>query len=455
LGPGEAKTISVDVKLRTGGSLTGLVVDHTDHGLVVVSKDTPYVFAWSQLAPDAALSTMRALLVFERGGAKRLTAEDHFRLGMLALENGREIVAADYFDRAEALDRSYADRTRQAWDSTRKKKSERSSINPSLVVRDLRVSAADGSTTLSTDSTIERDAKGRKTKKQPQVELSPNAVSDEMRDQLLAKYHTFGEKVREVLGRDIELIESEHFLIWTDWEHRERERLLVWCESMYDALCEQFRIDASQSVFAAKCPVFCFRTLGRFRKFAQHFDGYSGEQSVGYTRSIELTGHVHVALVRQGGSDIDRNRFATTLVHEGSHAFLHRLYAPTLIPHWVNEGLADLIAERVLGDGCVTAENADLLARQFVRYDWPLGEMLSTPEPIEVHQYPVAHSVVGFLMDQGEDRFAGFVRGLKEGQTTAVALAGSYDGITLDELEAGWRRWVADRRTHEGIRGSN
>jgi hypothetical protein len=163
---------------------------------------------------------------------------------------------------------------------------------------------------------------------------------------------------------------------------------------------------------------------------------------VGYTRSIEKNGHVHVVLLRQGRSEADFDRFACTLVHEGSHAFMHRLYSTRLIPHWVNEGYAELTAERVLGEHCDTAEKAALLAQQFVRYDWPLGEMLEGLAPIEVHEYPLAHSLVAHLEGLGRPRFTGFVRGLKDGRTTAEALAANYDGMTFAQLEQSWRSAV-------------
>lgn len=85
---GQTETIRVDLRLRTGGALTGLVVDHTDHGLVIVHEDTPYVFAWEELEAGCACGTKHALLAFDRGGDERLLAEDHFQLGMFALSQG-------------------------------------------------------------------------------------------------------------------------------------------------------------------------------------------------------------------------------------------------------------------------------------------------------------------------------------------------------------------------------
>ncbi len=439
------ETISVDVRLRTGGSLSGLVVADTDHGLVVVHDKTPYVFAWVELEAGSAYTTKRTLLILDRGGVSKLTAEDHFQLGLFALKQGRNDLAVGAFRVAEKRNARYKRRVVNALEEARHKRRGHGDAGPLATPDKLERDASDGPTISREDL-----AKGSGEMGRPLADVAAgilaNQPSQEVRAKLLEAYRTFGEKVREVLGRDIVLIESEHFLIWTDWRRRERDRLPVWCEAMYRSLCEQFGLDPSQNVFAAKCPVFCFRTAGRFRKFAQKFDGYSGKQAVGYTRSIERNGHVHMALVRQGRSEIDLDRFATTLVHEGSHAFLHRLYSPTLIPHWVNEGFAELVAQRVLGDRCVTAANAELLARQFVRYDWPIGDLLESSGPVAVCQYPIAHSVVAYLEGLGSDRFTAFIRILKEGVTVSDALAENYGGMTLAILEQRWREAVSARQ---------
>ena len=439
------ETISVDVRLRTGGSLSGLVVADTDHGLVVVHDKTPYVFAWVELEAGSAYTTKRALLILDRGGVSKLTAADHFQLGLFALKQGRNDLAVGAFRIAEKRNARYKRRVVNALEEARRKRRGHGDAGPLATPDKLERDASDGPTISREDLANGSGEMGR-----PLADVAAGILahqpSQEVRAKLLEAYRTFGEKVREVLGRDIVLIESEHFLIWTDWRRRERDRLPVWCEAMYRSLCEQFGLDPSQNVFAAKCPVFCFRTAGRFRKFAQKFDGYSGKQAVGYTRSIERNGHVHMALVRQGRSEIDIDRFATTLVHEGSHAFLHRLYSPTLIAHWVNEGFAELVAQRVLGDRCVTAANAELLARQFVRYDWPIGDLLESSGPVAVCQYPIAHSVVAYLEGLGSDRFTAFIRILKEGVTVSDALAENYRGMTLAILEQRWREAVSARQ---------
>lgn len=442
--PASIKTISVGLKLRTGGELSGVVLDHDAHGLVILREDTPFVFAWSELEGGSAFAARRSLLVFDRGEADRLSADDHFDLGLFALRQDRNDLAANEFDAAKKMRRDLEPRIREAFDEFRRRK--QATETDDQLTRPGADEPADGTSQAAPAAPVNQASSFPDL---PESNLPP--PSPELRERVRDAYLRFGEKVRQFMGNDITLIESDHFLVWTDWERRERPRLTQWCEAMYSALCERFGLDSRDDIFLAKCPVFCFRSKARFRKFARDFDAYDGRDAIGYTRSIEKNGHVHMVFARVGSSQADYDRFACTLVHEGTHAFLHRLYGPRLLPHWVNEGYADLTAQRVLGERCPNGSNAALLARQYARYDWSVGALLDSASTIAVHQYPLAHSLVAYLESLGRDRFARFIRSLKNGATVADALAADYDGLTLAGLEPAWKDALrrADRPTAE------
>jgi hypothetical protein len=419
------------------------------------------VFSWGELEPGSAYGTKRALLVFERGGEEALSAGDHFQLGLFALGYGRKDLASNEFREAIRRDRAYAPRVKKAYDDDRRQERV---VGAQLGLAENKTRAANGEFSSenpgptpgdygpSGNPGVRKEAPGTGHSQSPiRNPQSPipnpqstihNPQSIDRGERILEVYKAFGSKVQEVIGKDVKRIETDHFLIWTDFEARFRNHLRDWCESMYSALCAQFDLGPHDDVFPAKCPVFCWRSKARFLKFARLFDGYSGADAVGYTRSIEANGHVHVVLLRQGRSEADLDRFACTLVHEGTHAFLHRLHAPRLIPHWINEGYADLMAERLLGDRCPNGENARLLARQYVRYDWPITTLIGGVGPIDVHQYSLAHSLVAYLEGLGRAPFAGFIKDLKAGRVFADALAGNYDNLTVGDFESGWRAAV-------------
>jgi len=454
--PGDTVTTQVTVKLRTGGSVTGLLVDHTSQGLVLVRDRTPFVFSWNDLKPESACHVRRELLIWERGGADRLTAADQFELGTLALRVERTTFAANAFAAAKKLDPSLQSKVQ---DALAKHRAARRATNGNTGSFDGNGDENNGlpSHTLGSDEDpndsdepVSEDLPGNDNGKSAAATFElvglpgPDTPEsqEELRRQVMDVYRTFGAKVQEVLGKDVALVETDHYLIWTDWPAAEQDRLAGWCEAMYAALCRQFEIDPKAPVFLAKCPVFCWKDKTRFRRFAREFDGYGATDAIGYTRSIAKTGHTHVVVLSQGHSEIDLNRFASTLVHEGTHAFLHRLYTTNLIPHWVNEGLADMTAERVLGDRCDNAERAAMLAWAYVRYDWPIDDLLTITGPIGVEAYPLAHSVVKYMNHLGSEKFAAFVKALKEGETVPQALQGHFGIPSNADLERQWREWV-------------
>ncbi len=434
---GQTETISVDLRLRTGGTLSGLVVDLTGHGLVVAAETTPYVFSWGEVEAGSAYVAKRDWLALQRGGREQLTAEDHFQLGLFVLTRERSDLAASAFRKAKKLDQAYRDPVREAFDDYRERK------RTGQVPRDPLADAG--------EKQAQEVATQQGLREIMNIELFQSAgattvvgTTPAIRARALEIYRTFGQRVRAVIAPDLKLIETDHFLIWTDWKKQDRLLLAESCESMYSALCEQFSVDPAKNVFLAKCPVFCWGSKARFVRFARGFDGFEGKNAIGYSRSIEENGHVHLALLRNGRSPADYDRFACTLVHEGTHAFLHRFHTTRLIPHWVNEGCADLVAARVLGDCCPNTENATLLARQYVRYDWPIGDLLHSVGPIAVHQYALAHSIVAYLESIGSKQLAGFIVSLKDGASVAKALAANYQGMTLAQLEQQWHSAVRD-----------
>jgi hypothetical protein len=66
--------------------------------------------------------------------------------------------------------------------------------------------------------------------------------------------------------------------------------------------------------------------------------------------------------------------------------------------------------------------------------------LLNSTDPLPVHQYPLAHSIVAYLVGRKEGAFPQFVESLKRGQELPAALMEAYDGLTIAELEAQWRK---------------
>lgn len=436
----------IELKLCTGSTVTGVVVKQNDHGVVLDINGRLYVFGWIEVEVRSAITARKKLLAERRGGWNKVLPEDLYAIGEFALSRHRKDLAMDYLEQAKRADASLVPKVRDLVVRYRETEAKtKSSQNQERSIPPLPVDTVETETTPTHEEneSNEVDPTAAKT-----LDWSPaSGPSESVREQVLEKYREFGAKVREVLGDAVVAIETEHFLIWTDWEESERQRLGEWCENMYRALARQFRLDESTQVFLTKCPVFCFRTKSKFQKFARYFDGFDGKDAIGYTRSIEKNGHVHVVLLRQGVLTEDFDRFACTLTHEGTHAFVHRLFSSRLIPHWVNEGLAEYVANEVLGATCPGRKNAEMLSEVLVERKASMAGFLRSVGPIEVHDYPLAQSIVEHLVQRDGAKWIELVRSLKEGAPLEEALTTTYDGMNFAGLEKNWRDAVEKRKS--------
>lgn len=425
-----APRFELTLKLLVGGEVFGPVLDYSDELVVLEYQGWPCAVVFDELTVASAYSAKRALLARERGGIDQLSAEDRFQLGRYALRRDHPRLANKEFKEAQRLDRSYQARIEAAQQQYQAARQAADPTGPR--------------------SRLEEEAPTDEVGVLPGLTETVGQTPPEDRERIIDAYKRFGQSVRETINEDLALIETDHFLIWTDWNRIRRPQLAQWCEAMYGALCVQFGLDTgdgqnpNENIFLGKCPVFCFRSKARFLRFARTYDNYQGTSIVGYTKTAP-NGHVHLAVYRRGPSSYEIDRFAGTLVHEGVHAFLHRYKQAGHISGWVAEGLADYIAEQVLDDRCPYGEKAELVARQYALRDIPIDDLLPKTWQPKAHEYPVAFSLVGFLIERDREAFAGFIGDLKAGCGLEQSLQRNYDGMTFQTLETAWRKWVRSR----------
>ncbi|MCH7814795.1 MAG: hypothetical protein IID40_12335 [Planctomycetes bacterium] len=418
--------LNLTLKLDRGGEVSGEVLEATDDLILLNYRGEVCAFAYDELTVGSAFGARKRLLIQRRGRARDLTGEDHFHLGAYALDRDRPALANQEFRVARRLEPDLADRIAAAREEYHtRRRARRPASEPSAL--DTLPAATNTAATL------------------PGLVETVPPESDQARQEIIELYKRFGQSVRETINPDLVLIETDHFLIWTDWQRHRREPLARWCEAIYAAVATQFGLDPNGNLFLGKCPVFCFRSKARFLRFGRTYDGWKISSANGYTRTSP-TGHTHVVIYRRGVTPQDLDQFAGTLVHECVHAIVHRYRRVGHIGGWVGEGLAQFMAERVLGERCLYGEAADLVARQYALKEIPLGDLLHTTGLPQPHEYPVAHSLVGFLIERDATALTELVTHLKRGLSIEQALMRSYDGLTFDDLTTAWRAQHRDRR---------
>ena len=385
------------------------------------TENAPCAFAFDELKVASAHEAKKLLLAQERGGEDALTADDHYDLGLYLLSRDRPALATAEFKAALKIDDSLRDDINAARQEYRERRKQR----------------LPGPATIPVDGSPS-----------PEGQPAPPSLADVVksadqadRQQIIEQYKRFGESVRREINKDLVLIETDHFLIWTDWRRPHHYALAQWCEQMYAAVATTLGLPADNNVFLGKCPVFCFRTKAGFLRFGRTYDNWTISSSAGYSRT-ERNGYVHVVVYLRGTSPLALDRLAATLVHEGTHAVVHRCGRTGNISGWIGEGLAEYMPEEVLGDRCLYGEIAQMVARQYVQRDLPIGQLLRTTGMPQAHEYPVAHSLVRFLIEQDRAAFAAVLQDLKSGDTVEKALHRRYNGMTFETLEAAWRERI-------------
>lgn len=241
---------------------------------------------------------------------------------------------------------------------------------------------------------------------------------------------------------DVKLVEMEtdHFLIFTNWDKREHGFLKKCVEQAYSAVSKNFDIPSKENIFVGKLPVFMFDNPKEFRQFGTEVDGFKDMPSgaAGYYRS-RGDGSGHMVMPKPLYTDRTKKQaeemWAYVLTHEFTHAFVERYKGNGHIPTWLNEGLAEMVA-----------------AGLFPRDVKPIARQLASRVPLEriitdkhgfqgIEVYPIGRTIVETLVLADRKKFLKMFEAIKDGEESVDALKAAY-GWSVDDLEKAWKQYL-------------
>ena len=128
------------------------------------------------------------------------------------------------------------------------------------------------------------------------------------------------------------------------------------------------------------------------------------------------------------------------LVHETSHGFIHRYMSSARIPSWLNEGMADWIADAIVKSDRVPQKQQ--AAAMAIRQRGTIGNFFQT-DPIGGLEYGIASSMVQLLLkeDGGDGKFKEFFDGIKMGKDTEQSLKDTFK-LSYKELTIMYARAI-------------
>jgi len=227
-------------------------------------------------------------------------------------------------------------------------------------------------------------------------------------------------------------VETAHFLIYSTWDPGNDRALGDVCENFYAAIRRQFDIGPRECVWAGKCPVYVFRRKDAYRRFSTEVCPAGLPDAAGYCVWF-ADGFVVIVM----GPSRSRTWFYEVLVHEATHGFLSRYRTNRDLPAWVQEGVADTMAARLVKGSWARRKYVDA-TREAVTGGRAVEGVFDEVGP-EAFDYGIAQSLVRFLLARDREAFVRFIEGMKAGRTEAEALKASF-GLTRKELVRQWRR---------------
>jgi hypothetical protein len=209
-------------------------------------------------------------------------------------------------------------------------------------------------------------------------------------------------------------------------------------DNMHDMMCEMYGIKKGEPVWKGKCLVMAFLDKSEFLSFEKVFlkNPDVPAQVYGLCHSYS-DGKVIMACYRGD----DPKEFAKMLVHETSHGFIHRYRTPARLPTWINEGMADWIAQTLVPqDTTVKRRQQEAITRLYQTHN--MGEkFLTTNDFIEPWQYGTASSLTDFLIRNNKQAYTRFIQGIKEGAKWEQSLQTAFK-ITPDQLVASYGKAI-------------
>ena len=255
-------------------------------------------------------------------------------------------------------------------------------------------------------------------------------LTDEEQAQWLTTHREFVESVQEQYPNlGLRISETDYYILVTDLDARSTRQYLDYLDNMYEQMSRAFGVPVGRNVWCGKCVVAAFQNQADYMRFEAEVMNNPRDDlhTSGGLCHAATSGRVIIAVWKGAGED----NFAHKLVHETSHGFVWRYLSSVPLPSWLNEGMADWIAEYIVKTpGLLTKrqQRAALAAQQ----SGTLGGMFQM-ERLSREYFGAGSAVVDILLKLDSEKFRQFFDGIKSGLEAEEALNQAF-GMTFEQL---------------------
>ncbi|MGB2755941.1 MAG: hypothetical protein WBD75_09920 [Phycisphaerae bacterium] len=251
------------------------------------------------------------------------------------------------------------------------------------------------------------------------------------------------DEVNKRLMARMRLVETPHYLVFSDADDAMTGLFVKWCEALYSNLCRHFSIGPKEKTWDGKCILVVFNSRPLFQQFAKTFDDNDASRAGAYfaweSRPPNEPQLVHICILLDTR---DPKRLQELFAHEGTHAFFQLYRRVVDLPLWLHEGLAEFMT--VVNDKRLAAKKQQW-SMHIARQGTPIRNILEVPsgQGFAYPAYSVSYTLVDFLLTADRSKFKEFIDLVKDGKPQEEALQEAY-GFGLVELERRWYVFVLE-----------
>lgn len=264
-------------------------------------------------------------------------------------------------------------------------------------------------------------------------------LSAEQQSASVSRLKDFAHWAIERIKHPLYLQETRQMLVYTDLPQTDAGACCTLLERSYARIAETLGVEKNRSVFRGKALVFIFSRVEEYRLYERLCEDTDPGGSFGMTHCFG-DGMVHMAFFRYTAEE----GFSHLVAHESVHAFLHRYRSPVRIPSWVNEGLADVLADDIVPNPRRAKLVTGLARAGIEAHHRALGDFFSANQ-IDGWQYPVAEAFCAWLLRLNRREYLDFINGIKDGGDAEKCLKAAFK-TSRDKL-------VSDYGKAIGVRG--
>jgi hypothetical protein len=230
----------------------------------------------------------------------------------------------------------------------------------------------------------------------------------------------------------MQLHETNYFLFLTDMPPNQIAPYLRHLDAMNEQLGQAFGFEPGANVWYGKATIVAFLNRESFVEFEREFmnnENTGGAQGLCHQSN---SGRVVVGCYRGNNPSF----FASLLVHETAHGYVHRYKSTVPIPSWLNEGIADWIAD-VTVPNCDEVQKRQKRAADRLRQFGTFGGQFFDARKIPGDLYGSASACVNLMMRESPVGFRVCVDGIKEGFSWQESLQRAF-GLSPNGLAAAY-----------------